>query len=92
MRIMIVGGDNIKMINCHLCEKGFCIVKHVSGRKANHKCAEIPVNIDIVIIFIDYVNHKLSEHIKKEAKKLKIKTIYSKRAWSSVESMLMCQY
>lgn len=88
MRIMIVGGDNIKMINCHLCEKGFCIVKHISGRKNNHKCAEIPVNIDIVIIFIDFVNHKLSEHIKKEAKKLGIKTIYSKRAWSSVASTL----
>ena len=54
MRILIVGGDNIEMINCHLCEKGFCIVKHISGRKNNHKCAEIPVNIDIVIIFIDY--------------------------------------
>jgi hypothetical protein len=91
MRILIVGGDNIEMINCHLCEKGFCIVKHISGRKNNHKCAEIPVNIDIVIIFIDYVNHKLSEHIKKEAKKLGIKTIYSKRAWSSVESILMYQ-
>ena len=91
MRIMIVGGDNIKMINCHLCEKGFCIVKHISGRKSNHKCAEIPVNIDIVIIFIDYVNHKLSEHIKRETKKLGIRTIYSKRAWSSVESILMYQ-
>ena len=91
MRILIVGGDNINMINFHLCEKGFSIVKHISGRKNNHKCAEIPVNIDIVIIFIDYVNHKLSEHIKRETKKLGIKTIYSKRAWSSVESILMYQ-
>lgn len=89
MRILIVGGDNIEMINCHLCEKGFCIVKHISGRKNNHKSAEIPINIDIVLILVDYVNHKLSEHIKKEAKKLGIKTIYSKRAWSSVESILM---
>ncbi|MDR3593409.1 DUF2325 domain-containing protein [Clostridium sp.] len=89
MRIMIVGGDNINMINFHLYEKGFNIVKHISGRKNNHKCAEIPINIDIVIILIDYVNHKLSEHIKKEAKKLGIKTVYSKRAWSNVERVLM---
>lgn len=88
MGIMIVGGDNIEMINCHLCEKGFCIVKHVSGRKKNHNCAEIPVNTDVVIILLDYVSHKLAEHIKKEAKKLGIKTIYSKRAWSSIESLL----
>ncbi|OOM10421.1 DUF2325 domain-containing protein [Clostridium saccharobutylicum] len=89
MKIMIVGGDNINMINFHLCEKGFYIVKHISGRKNNHKCAVVPANIDIVIIFIDYVNHKLSEHIKKETKKLGIKTVYSKRAWSNVESVLM---
>ena len=89
MRTMIVGGDNIKMINFHLCEKGFYIVKHISGRKNNHKCVEIPINTDIVIIFIDYVNHKLSEHIRKEAKKLGIKIVYSKRAWSNVERVLM---
>ncbi|WP_160691042.1 DUF2325 domain-containing protein [Clostridium sp. C2-6-12] len=89
MRILIVGGDNINMINFHLCEKGFSIVKHISGRKNNHKCAEIPINIDIVIIFIDYVNHKLSEHIKKEAKRLGIKIVYSKRAWSNIERVLM---
>ena len=53
-------------------QKGFCIVKHMSRKKNNHKCAEIPVNIDIIIIFIDYVNHKLSRHIKKE-KKVEIK-------------------
>lgn len=86
---MIVGGDNINMINYHLCQNGFSIVKHISGRKNNHKCAEIPVNIDIVIILIDYVNHKLSEHIKKEAKKLGIKTVFSKRTWSNVESVLI---
>jgi hypothetical protein len=33
MKTMIVGGDNIKMINFHLYEKGFYIVKHISGRK-----------------------------------------------------------
>lgn len=89
MNIMVVGGDNIKMIDFHLLEKGFYIVKHLSGRKNNHKCAEIPINIDVVIIFTDYVNHKLSEHIKKRAKKLGIKTVYSKRAWTNVERVLM---
>lgn len=89
MKIMIVGGDNINMINSHLWEKGFFIAKHITGRKNNHKCAEIPINIDIVIIFTDYVNHKLSEHIKRKAKKLGIKTVYSKRAWSNVERVLM---
>ncbi|MEQ8156473.1 MAG: DUF2325 domain-containing protein [Clostridiaceae bacterium] len=88
MGVVIVGGDNIEMINCHLCKKGFCIVKHISGRKNNHKHIEIPRKADLVIIFIDFVNHKLCEHIKKESKRLGIKTIYSKRAWSSVESLL----
>lgn len=89
MGIMIVGGDNIKMINCHLCNKGFCVIKHISGRKNNHKCIDIPQNTELVIVFIDFVNHKLCEHIKKESKKLGIKTIYSKRAWSSIENLLL---
>lgn len=89
MKIMIVGGDNINMINFYFCEKGFYIVKYISGRKNNYKCVVVFLNIDIVIIFIDYVNYKLFEYIKKEIKKFGIKIIYLKRVWFNVESVLM---
>jgi hypothetical protein len=88
MNITIFGGDNIERINCSLCQRGFCIIKHISGRKSNHKCVQIPQNSDLVVVFIDYINHSLCGHIKKEAQKLGIKTIFSKRSWSSLQSLI----
>ena len=89
MSILIVGGDNIDMLNCNLCKNGYCIAKHISGRKPSHQCMEIPKNIDIILVLIDYVSHGMSNHIKKESKRLGIKTVYAKRSWSSVESSLI---
>ncbi|GIM27628.1 dihydroorotate dehydrogenase [Clostridium polyendosporum] len=88
MCITIVGGDNIAKINGNLYKNGFFVIKHISGRKKSHKCVEIPKNTDIVLVFIDYVNHKLCEHIKRESKKMGIKAVYSKRAWSYIETLL----
>lgn len=89
MCIMIIGGDNISKINCNICKKGFCVIKHISGRKKSHKCVQIPKNIDLVLVLTDYVSHSLCEHIKKESKKFGIKAIYSKRSWSSIENLLL---
>lgn len=88
MGIMVVGGDNIRNINCHLCEEGFCVIKHVDGRKKNHKCIEIPKGVEMILVLTDFINHKLCEHIKKESKKLGIKIIYTKRSWSYVKIFL----
>lgn len=88
MKLVIVGGDHLGMMDCNLCKNGFCIIKHISGRKNSHKCVEIPQNADVVLVFTDYVNHRLCEHIKKESKRLGIRTVYAKRAWSSVSTVL----
>lgn len=88
MCITIFGGDNIERINCKLCNNGYCIIKHISGRKNNHKCIEIPRNSDLILVFTDYVNHSLCKHIKKEAQRLGIKIVFSKRAWSCVQAQL----
>ncbi|MDP4177665.1 MAG: DUF2325 domain-containing protein [Bacillota bacterium] len=88
MGVLVVGGDNIEEINYHLNEKGFFIIKHITGRKNSHKYVEIPKDAELVIILVDFVNHKLCEHIKKESKKLGIKTLYSKRSWASVGNLL----
>ncbi|NTV90308.1 MAG: DUF2325 domain-containing protein [Clostridiales bacterium] len=88
MGIVIVGGDYFEKINGNLCKNGNHIIKHISGRKSSHNYAKLPQNADLVIVFTDFVNHRLSEHIKKETRKLGIKTIYSKRNWSSISSLV----
>jgi hypothetical protein len=50
---------------------------------------DIPKNVDLILVLTDYVNHAVSNRVKKESKRLGIKTIYSKRAWSYVESSLL---
>ncbi len=88
MNVTIFGGDNIEQINCILCKRGFCVIKHISGRKSNHKCMEIPRNSDIVVVFIDYINHRLCIKIKKDAQKLGVRTVFSKRSWACLQSLI----
>nr|WP_326493185.1 DUF2325 domain-containing protein [Clostridium estertheticum] len=49
---------------------------------------EIPKDIDLILVLTDFVSHGVSNHIKKESKRLGIKTIYSKCSWSCVENSL----
>lgn len=41
MKVIIIGGDNISMITCHLCDKGYFVIKHISGRKKAIKLLKI---------------------------------------------------
>ena len=65
MSILIVGGDNIELLNCNLCRNGYCVAKHISGRKNKHKCILIPKEIDLILVLTDYVSHGVSNHVKK---------------------------
>ena len=88
IKIVVVGGDKFEAINCNLCDKGFCIIKHINGRKKTHQLEEIPKSTDLILVFTDFVNHNLCYHIKKESKRLGIRTLYSKRSWSCLQSLL----
>ena len=89
MSVLIVGGDNIEIINCNLCKNGYCVAKHITGRKPRDTRVAIPKNIDLILVLTEYINHAVSIHIKKESKRLGIKTVYSKRSWAYVESSLI---
>ncbi|QSZ26979.1 DUF2325 domain-containing protein [Aceticella autotrophica] len=84
MSVMIIGGDRLGNIVKNLQIYGYDVVKHVSGRKKREVNCNIPCNIDMVMVFTDYVNHEVVNTIKREGKKRNFKMIFVKRSWSHI--------
>ncbi|MCP3763777.1 DUF2325 domain-containing protein [Domibacillus sp. A3M-37] len=86
--LLIVGGDNIQKLKKKLSDHGFDEVIHVNGRKTNMVRIAIPVNVDSILILTDFINHNLSNVIKKRASERSIPIYFAKRSWSSVYEQL----
>jgi hypothetical protein len=89
MKVLIVGGDNIRSILDKLQQKGFNDIVHINGRKGGDKkiCTLLKVeNADLVIILVDYVNHSVVRNTKEKIKNSNAKAIFSKRSWLQLES------
>ncbi|WP_066504656.1 DUF2325 domain-containing protein [Abyssisolibacter fermentans] len=84
MTALIVGGDKLGNIPQVLNNKGVDDFIHWTGRKKLMYNKEIPSNIDMVIVFYDFINHNTAGAIKKMTKNLEIPCIYSKRACSDL--------
>jgi len=80
MAALIVGGDNIESIKNELQAQGIHQITHWNGRKHGDKHNVIPHNIELVVVLVNYVNHSLSCKVKKEAKRLNLRVIYSKNS------------
>lgn len=91
MKVLIVGGDNIRSILYKLQQKGFNDIVHINGRKAGEKklCTLLKVeNADLVIILVDYVNHSVVRNTKEKIKNSHAKAIFSKHSWVQLEYLL----
>ncbi|WP_102345505.1 DUF2325 domain-containing protein [Bacillus sp. Marseille-P3661] len=82
--LMIVGADHLGNITEKLREHGVKNVFHVDGRKVNMVKRDIPVDIDVVFVMTDYINHNLAKMIKQKAKNQEVPTYYVKRSWCSI--------
>lgn len=49
---------------------------------------EIPQEVDVVLILTNYVNHGCAVKIKEKARKMGVKTLFTRRAWSHISEML----
>jgi hypothetical protein len=74
---LVVGGDHLGTIPIRLGEEGVKVI-HWRGRNNLSKCKAIPGNVDLVIIYWDYINHRLMQNVKKQAKSLGIPVIYNR--------------
>lgn len=80
MAVLIVGGDNIESIKDELHAHGIRKITHWNGRKHGDKNNVIPHNVKLVVVLVNFVNHSLSCKVKKEAKRLDLRVIYSKNS------------
>ncbi len=91
MSVLVVGGDRLGEIPSKLKLFGFTEVKHLSGRKKGHFNVALPQQVDMILVLIDYVNHRLAEKIKVEARGKGIRTVFARRAWSHIYRALTLQ-
>ncbi len=82
MTALLVGADKLGNIPDILEDKGFENIIHWTGRKSLSKARKIPLDVDLVLVFHDYVNHILMDSVKAQAKQRKLPVMFSKRGTS----------
>lgn len=82
--VLVVGGDKVGAIENMLHEKGFRHVYHVSGRKKSEVKVMIPADTELIVVFINFVNHNLSKNIKKLAKQKQVPIVFCRRSCEAV--------
>ncbi|MGO4887350.1 DUF2325 domain-containing protein [Anaerobacillus sp. MEB173] len=82
--LLVVGADHLGKIPSKLETIGFQEVIHITGRKVQQVKREIPVQVDLVLVLTDYINHNLTSVLKKKATDQGIPICYAKRSWCSI--------
>ncbi|UNC93084.1 DUF2325 domain-containing protein [Candidatus Contubernalis alkaliaceticus] len=85
MSIVVVGGDHLGSIPDKLRQKGFTEIQHYQGRKVLKFKDKISCSTDLILVLTDYVGTDLAKVVKAEAKKNKLKVIFSRRSWASIQ-------
>lgn len=88
MTALLIGADRLGNIPDELERVGFENLIHWSGRKKQCRVKTIPQNVDVVLMFSDYLNHCLMYEMKKQAKARKIPMLFCKRSLACVQEAL----
>jgi hypothetical protein len=74
-----VGADRLGKIPVQLSEKGYSEIIHWTGRSKSYLNKSIPKEVDVIILFWDFLNHNLMQQVKRQAKAQGIPLVFSKR-------------
>lgn len=88
MTVLLVGADQLGNIPRELEQIGCKHIIHWNGRKANTRKKCIPTNIDLVLVFYDYVNHGLMDIVKEQAKRRQLPVLFSRRGTCDLKKTL----
>jgi len=80
MSVLIIGGDRIEPMKEVLREFGAEEFTHWDGRNVRVNSRKIPDRTDCVVMMTDFLNHNSMNHFKKEAKRMGIPLVCSKRS------------
>lgn len=93
MTALIVGGDRLGNIPQVLNKRGIDKYIHWAGRKKGMRNKAIPMNIDMIIVLYDFIEHNLAETVRKRSKNMDVPCIFCKRAGSDLAIKLdICKY
>lgn len=88
MAALLIGADRLGNIPDVLKSNGIDEYIHITGRKKGMRNLTIPSNIDMVIFFIDFIEHPTLKNMKQQVKDLDIPCVYSKRSVTDLQTKL----
>ncbi|AVX19661.1 MULTISPECIES: DUF2325 domain-containing protein [Carboxydocella] len=89
MTVLLVGADQLGNIPKELKQYGCKEIIHWSGRKAKTRKKSIPANVEIVLVFYDFVSHGLMDVIKEQAKRRQLPIVFSRRGTCELRKALL---
>lgn len=89
MTVLLVGADQLGNIPKELKEFGCKEIIHWTGRKVKTRKKSIPANVEIVLVFYDFVSHGLMDVIKEQAKRRKLPIVFSRRGTCELRKALL---
>ena len=84
MSALIIGADKLGNIPTFLQEQGVDSFIHWDGRKKGMRKMDIPENVEMVICLYDFLEHRLTERVKKVTKEREIPCIFARRSISDL--------
>ena len=91
MKALIVGADRVEPIREELERAGhFGITRteHWSGRKVGDVRRGVSDDTRLIVVICDRINHKLLDHVRKQANKLGVPTLYSRHSLVEIRDKL----
>lgn len=80
MSVLVVGADYIKSIENYLKNAGHQKIRHWPARNNSECHRSIPIDTELVIVLINYLNHGMARHIRKSASERGLPLVFSKRS------------
>ncbi|HCF49337.1 MAG TPA: dihydroorotate dehydrogenase [Syntrophomonas sp.] len=85
-KVLFVGADHLGAVPKKLYAEGAKEIIHWKGRNHSTQNREIPKNVDLIILNLNYISHGLMNRVKKQAKSRGIPIIFRKTVFFSQAS------